>query len=171
MPRDKFLLLGKIMMLTEKNMCVCAQSLSCVQLLWPHGLYIAMLLCPWNLPGKNTGVGCHFLRQGIFMTWRLNLHLLHLLCWQADSLLLCHLGSPIYKFYIYIFFSIHIIIKYTRHWYVSGTWILLWLSFSFPLRVWFFSFLVFFSRGIGDLQCCVSFSYIAKWVIHISTLL
>ena len=26
------------------------------------------LLCPWNFPGKNTGVGCHFLLQGIFLT-------------------------------------------------------------------------------------------------------
>ena len=24
------------------------------------------LLCPWNFPGKNTGVGCYFLLQGIF---------------------------------------------------------------------------------------------------------
>ena len=24
--------------------------------------------CPWDLPGKNTGVGCHFLVQGIFTT-------------------------------------------------------------------------------------------------------
>ena len=28
--------------------------------LWPHGLLPARLLCPWNFPGKNTGVGCHF---------------------------------------------------------------------------------------------------------------
>ena len=34
-------------------------------------------------PGKNTGVGCHFFLQGIFLTWGLNLRLLH---WQADSL-------------------------------------------------------------------------------------
>ena len=26
------------------------------------------LLHPWNSPGKNTGVGCHFLLQGIFLT-------------------------------------------------------------------------------------------------------
>jgi len=26
------------------------------------------LLCPWNSPGKNTGVGCYFLLQGIFLT-------------------------------------------------------------------------------------------------------
>ena len=46
---------------------------------------------PWDFPGKNTGVGCHFLLQGIFPTQRLNPHLLH---WQADSLPLSHLGSP-----------------------------------------------------------------------------
>ena len=32
----------------------------------PHGLQPARLLCPWNSPGKNTRVGCHFLLQGIF---------------------------------------------------------------------------------------------------------
>ena len=37
----------------------------------------AMLLCPWNSPGKNTGVGCHALLQGIFLTQGLNLGLLH----------------------------------------------------------------------------------------------
>ena len=41
------------------------------------------LLCQWNFPGKNTGVGCHFLLQGIFSTQGSNPHLLH---WQADTL-------------------------------------------------------------------------------------
>ena len=31
--------------------------------LWGHRLYPARLLCPWDCPGKNTGVGCHFLLQ------------------------------------------------------------------------------------------------------------
>ena len=31
----------------------------------PHGLQLARLLCPWGSPGKNTGVGCHALLQGI----------------------------------------------------------------------------------------------------------
>ena len=35
-----------------------------------------------DFPGKNTGVGCHFLLQGIFLTQGSNLHLLS---WQADS--------------------------------------------------------------------------------------
>ena len=34
------------------------------------------LLCPWDFPGKNTGVGCHFLLQGIFPTQGLNLGLI-----------------------------------------------------------------------------------------------
>ena len=32
--------------------------------LWPQGLYPARLLCPWDFPDKNTGVGCHVLLQG-----------------------------------------------------------------------------------------------------------
>ena len=36
--------------------------------LWPHGLGPARLLCPWNSPGKNTGVGSCSLLQGIFPT-------------------------------------------------------------------------------------------------------
>ena len=35
------------------------------------------LLCPWDSPGKNTGVVCHFLLQRIFPTQRSNLCLLH----------------------------------------------------------------------------------------------
>jgi len=30
---------------------------------WPHGLQPTRLLRPWDSPGKNTGVGCHFLLQ------------------------------------------------------------------------------------------------------------
>ena len=32
----------------------------------PHGLQPARLLCPWDSPGQNTGVGCHDLLQGTF---------------------------------------------------------------------------------------------------------
>ena len=47
--------------------------------LWPHGLQPSMLLCPGDCPGKDTGVGCHFLLQVIFLTQGSNPHLLH---WQ-----------------------------------------------------------------------------------------
>ena len=45
--------------------------------LWPQGLYPTRLLCPWDSPGKNAGVGCHFFPQGIFLTQGLKLDLLH----------------------------------------------------------------------------------------------
>ena len=52
---------------------VCMLSSSVVpNSLWPHGLYLIRLLCPWNFPVKNTGVGCHFLLQGISLTQELN---------------------------------------------------------------------------------------------------
>ena len=50
----------------------------------------------WDSLDKSTGVGCHFLLQGIFPTLGSNLSLLHLLHWQADSLPLSHLGSWTY---------------------------------------------------------------------------
>ena len=54
--------------------------------LGPHGLYPARFLSPWDFSGKNTGVGCHlFLLQRIFQTQGLNLCLLCLLHWQANS--------------------------------------------------------------------------------------
>ena len=71
---------------------LCAQLPGCV---W-------FFVTPWTVAHqaplsmefscKNTGVGCHFLPQGIFLTQGLNLSLLH---WQVDSLLLCHRGSPL----------------------------------------------------------------------------
>ena len=45
--------------------------------------------------GKNSLRGCHFLLQGIFSTQGSNPDLLCLMHWQADSLPLFHLGSPI----------------------------------------------------------------------------
>ena len=43
----------------------------------PHGLQPTRLLRPWDFPGKRTGVGCHFLFQGIFPTQGLNPGLPH----------------------------------------------------------------------------------------------
>ena len=64
--------------------------------LQPHGLYPSRLLCPWDFPGKNTGMGCHFLLQGIFLTQGSNWYLLGVPHWQADSLpWASHPGIPI----------------------------------------------------------------------------
>ena len=56
-----------------------------------QGLQPTRLLCPWDFPGKNTGVGCHFLLQGIFPTQGSNSGLLH--CRQI-LYHLRHQGSP-----------------------------------------------------------------------------
>ena len=41
------------------------------------GLKLIRLLCPQDFPGKDTGLGSHFLLQGIFLAQRLNTGLLH----------------------------------------------------------------------------------------------
>ena len=57
----------------------------------PLGLQPTRLLCPWDFPGKDTGVGCHFLPQGIFPTQGSNSGLL-----QCRQILywLSYKGSP-----------------------------------------------------------------------------
>ena len=74
------------------NVCVCSVMSNSW---WPQGLKLARLLCPWNFPGKNTGLGCHFLCQGIIPTQELNLHFLCLLHWQVDSLPLTPPQKPL----------------------------------------------------------------------------
>ena len=64
--------------------------------------------CPWDFPGKNTGVGGHFLFQGIFPTQGLNPNLLH---WQVGPLALSHQGSP---------HSAHWLVKNGKHVHPGG---------------------------------------------------
>ena len=82
--------------------------------LQPHGLYPARLLCSWNFPGKNTGMGCHFLLREIYLTQDSNLCLLH---WQVDfffffttetpgkSFPKCPPPHPLQKVYHFLCFS------------------------------------------------------------------
>ena len=70
---------------------LCLVVKLCLMLLQPHGLQPTRLHCPWDFPGKNTGLGCRFLLQGIFPIQGSSLCFLH---WQVDSLLLSHQGSP-----------------------------------------------------------------------------
>ena len=56
----------------------CLVALLCLTLLWPHGLQPASLLCPWDFPGKNTGVRILLvLLQGILLAQGSNPRLLH----------------------------------------------------------------------------------------------
>ena len=56
---------------------------SCPTLFYPMN---SRLLCPWDSPGKNTGVDCHPLLQEIFLTQGSKPHLLSFLHWEAGSL-------------------------------------------------------------------------------------
>ena len=77
-------------------MCVCVLSHSVLS----DSLRSTRLLCPWDFPGKNIGVGCHFLYQGIFSTQGSNPSLLH---WQANSLTTEPPGK--FLFFHIVFFS------------------------------------------------------------------
>ena len=48
--------------------CVCKGASGVSDCAQAHALQPTRLLCPWDSPGKNTGVGCHALLQGIFPT-------------------------------------------------------------------------------------------------------
>ena len=77
-------------LLSSVSVYVCSVIQSCLTLLQPHSLYPARLLCPWDLPGKNTGAHCHFLLPGIFPTQESNL----ISC--IGGQILYHWGSPSY---------------------------------------------------------------------------
>ena len=75
-------------------MCACQVTSVEPDSSWVHEP--ARLLCPWNSLGKNTGVGCCALLQGIFPTWGSNLGLLWLLhcrqilyCWATRGAPYC----------------------------------------------------------------------------------
>ena len=58
-------------------MCICVlNQFSHVRLFGTLWTIATSLLCRWDSPGKNTGVGCHALLKGIFPTHRSNPHLL-----------------------------------------------------------------------------------------------
>ena len=59
----------------SNHMCMCQVTSIMSNSMRPYGLWPTRLLCPWNSPGKNTGVGCHALLQGIFPTQGRNLSL------------------------------------------------------------------------------------------------
>ena len=66
---------------------VCSVTQSCLTLCESMTVTYQAPLSMGFFSDKKTGVGCHFLLQGLFLTQGLNPCLLH---WQADSLLLSH---------------------------------------------------------------------------------
>ena len=63
-------------------MCVYSSASVVSSYLQSYELEPTRLLCPWDSPGKHTGVGHHALLQGIFPSWELKPHLLPILHWK-----------------------------------------------------------------------------------------
>ena len=75
--------------------CVCVKSLqSCPTLCDPMNHSLPGSSIHGDSLGKNTGVDCHDLFQGIFLTQGSKMHLLRLLHWQVGSLPLAPPGKP-----------------------------------------------------------------------------
>ena len=77
------------------KMCACLVAQSCLTLCGPIGCSLSGPSIHGKFPVKSSVVGCHFLLQGISPTQGSNPRLLYLLHCQADSVPLCHLGSPV----------------------------------------------------------------------------
>ena len=91
-PRKAFLALLQCPPAQDRsNRCCCLVTQSCPTLGDPMDCSLPGFAVHEIFLGKNTGVGSHFLLQGIIPTQGSNLHLLH---WQVGSLLLSHQGSP-----------------------------------------------------------------------------
>ena len=56
---------GSVLRTMPRTCCCCCCSVTSVvsESVRPHRRQPTRLLCPWDSPGKNTGVGCHFLLQ------------------------------------------------------------------------------------------------------------
>ena len=94
--------------LSSSQGCSCCWVATSCPTLWLRVLEPTRFLCPWDSPGKNTGVGCHFFPQGIFPTQGSNPCLLH---WQEGSLPLSHQGIPACKVAPYKLSIVSIILK------------------------------------------------------------
>ena len=78
------------------RLCVCVSCSVASDISWPHRLYLASLLCPWNSPGKNTGVAIPFSRGSSWPRgWTQVSHIVgrFLTIWAARE-------APIYVSYI-----------------------------------------------------------------------
>ena len=79
----------------QKSSFLMISMHACMLSLFSHAqLFATRLLCPWDSPGKNTGVGCHALLHELFPSQGSNPCLLCLLHRQVGSLPLAPPGKP-----------------------------------------------------------------------------
>ena len=113
--------------------------------LWHHGLLPARLLCPWDSPGKNIGVGSHFILRGILLTQGSNLGLPH--CRQTLHIRTKHnfnwlkLFNPLKSFY-----------KILHHEDIKTT--------ILRMKIWPFQYYYFFCSWWFSFSCYSQIPYI-----------
>ena len=94
-------------------LCYCFMLRACAQsclILWDPMDCSSLSFSVRGIFHKNTGVGCHFLLQGIFPTQGSKPHLLHLLHWQVGSLPREPPGKPVLLFANSLFDNHHLTI-------------------------------------------------------------
>ena len=106
-------------LLFQYHVCACSVSKLCPTL-WPTRLF-----SPWDLPGRNTGVGCHFLLQGIFTTQISNSYLLCLLWFQwKTNTMKQSLKSEYSTFFIHTIYSDRrILYNYIKSFQKKALWL------------------------------------------------
>ena len=82
-------------------LCACSATQSCLTLC----NLMDYSLCPWDSPGKNTGVGFSACLQGIFKTQGLKPRILCVLHWHSGSLPLAPPGKPNILFILLLSYS------------------------------------------------------------------
>ena len=114
------------------------------------------LLCPWASAGRNTGVSCHALLKGIFLTQVSNLRLLH--CRQSTSESLGK-PSPYYSYTLYLENTIRSMKqKYQVNWFTER--MLALFPKSIQNRVWQTLLLNAFCSHIKyEKMICILFSF------------
>ena len=129
--------------------------------LQPHGLQPMRLLCLWDSPVKNTGVGCHSLLQRIFPTQRSNLGLPH--CRR----ILNHLSLIICIFFFFqkmgSYCTDYLVSCYLKHFIISCIFYFL-LSNFFTLS--FYQLYFFFLLTILVLSVQHSDSVFLQIILH-----
>ena len=85
---------GNLQIITDlKDVCAHSVAQSCPTLCNPMDCSLpGFSFLPWDFPGENTRVDCHFRLQGTFPEQGSNLCLLH---WPVDSSPLSHQGSDL----------------------------------------------------------------------------
>ena len=93
--------------------------------LQPHRLQSARLLCPWNFPGRNTGLGCHFLFQEIYaiMCYKLQSYIIVLtiacMFLLSDTSFSCLFLNILSLTFSLSFFSLEVFHSYSPIFYIS----------------------------------------------------